>query len=59
MKITVTIEAEFEENEDKFGIRIVGDPDPETLGTFEKNLRALLMLVVLQAINSVFQEAKK
>lgn len=54
-KLTVTIEAKFEENADKFEIRITGDPSPETLGTYEKNIRALLLLAVSQAINSVFQ----
>lgn len=54
-KLTVTIEAKFEENADKFEIRITGDQSPETLGTYEKNIRALLLLAVSQAINSVFQ----
>lgn len=55
-KITVTIEAKFEENEDKFEIRITGDPSPETLGTYAKNIRAILMLAAANAINSTFQK---
>ncbi len=56
-KLTVTIEAKFEENADKFEIRITGDPAPETLGTYEKNIRAIAMLATANAINSVFSRA--
>ncbi len=56
-KITVTIETEFDENDNKFEIRITGTPDPETLGTtYAKNIRAILMLAASQAINSTFQK---
>lgn len=56
-KITITIETEFDENDNKFEIRFTGTPDPETLGTtYAKNIRAILMLASSQAINSTFKK---
>lgn len=56
MKITVTIEAKFDENEGNFDIRLAATPRPEELSVYARNIRALLLFAETEGINNVFKK---